>query len=285
MEMECSMVAPDIMTDRDAPSQINLPPDAESMTQDEINTHIFFMGEALAMANLALNTNETPVGCVLVDPVLKKVVARGMNATNRSYNGTRHAEFIAIDELLSSSFKLDCGSADETRGAKRKREENGSEADHGQGVGSEISRRGYGPEDMKNLDLYVTIEPCIMCASLLQQFGIRKVWYGAVNDKFGGNGGVLNIHIGNGKFDNKETAEDIEEDSMEETGGGKRTQKGEGDYEVSGGWLREEAIVILRRFYVQENGRAPEPRNKKERILKLEVEPMIDPRIKGDEPG
>jgi tRNA-specific adenosine deaminase 2 len=24
-------------------------------------------------------------------------------------------------------------------------------------------------------------------------------------------------------------------------------------YEVSGGWLREEAIVMLRRFYVQEN--------------------------------
>jgi hypothetical protein len=27
------------------------------------------------------------------------------------------------------------------------------------------------------------------------------------------------------------------------------------DYEVSGGWLREEAIVLLRRFYVQENDR------------------------------
>jgi tRNA-specific adenosine deaminase 2 len=50
----------------------------------------------------------------------------------------------------------------------------------------------------------------------------------------------------------------------------------EGDYEVSGGWLREEAIVMLRRFYVQENGRAPEPRGKKERVLKLEVEPVGD---------
>lgn len=26
-------------------------------------------------------------------------------------------------------------------------------------------------------------------------------------------------------------------------------------FEVSGGWLREEAIMLLRRFYVQENGR------------------------------
>merc|ERR1711977_228914 len=48
----------------------------------------------------------------------------------------------------------------------------------------------------------------------------------------------------------------------------------EGDYESHGGWLREEAIVMLRRFYVQENERAPEPRAKKDRVLKLEVEPI-----------
>lgn len=39
-------------------------------------------------------------------------------------------------------------------------------------------------------------------------------------------------------------------------------------YEVSGGWLREEAIMMLRRFYVQENGKAPVPRPKKERVLR-----------------
>ncbi|KAB8295825.1 hypothetical protein EYC80_008647 [Monilinia laxa] len=263
-------------------SQINLPPDAKSMTQDEIDTHMFFMREALAMANLALNTNETPVGCVLVDPVLKKVVARGMNATNRSYNGTRHAEFIAIDELLSSSSKVCSGGANEYRGGKRKREGDGNEDYHKERDKVENNRCIYGPEDMRKLDLYVTIEPCIMCASLLQQFGIRKVWYGAVNDKFGGNGGVLNLHIGNGKFDGNEATKEEKEEKKDNEG---IIEKQEGDYEVSGGWLREEAIVILRRFYVQENERAPEPRNKKERVLKLEVEPMIDPRAKGDESG
>ncbi|THV49935.1 hypothetical protein BGAL_0172g00120 [Botrytis galanthina] len=283
--MESSMITSDIISDTKASSQIKLPPDAKSMTQDEIDTHIFFMREALAMANLALKTNETPVGCVLVDPILKKVVARGMNATNRSYNGTRHAEFIAIDELLSSSPKVERGGVDESRSAKRKRGENGSEGNDEKGHESQSSTRGYGPEDVKYLDLYVTIEPCIMCASLLQQFGIRKVWYGAVNDKFGGNGGVLNIHVGNGKFDSDDAAEDEAKDCRNQTVEEEKTEKHEGDYEVSGGWLREEAIVILRRFYVQENGRAPEPRNKKERILKLEVEPMIDSRVKGDETG
>ncbi|CRK22983.1 hypothetical protein BN1723_018033, partial [Verticillium longisporum] len=43
--------------------------------------------------------------------------------------------------------------------------------------------------------LYVTVEPCVMCAGLLRQLGIRKVYFGAVNDKFGGAGGVFSIHL------------------------------------------------------------------------------------------
>jgi tRNA(Arg) A34 adenosine deaminase TadA len=43
-------------------------------------------------------------------------------------------------------------------------------------------------------DVYVTVEPCIMCASALRQYGIRDVYYGCSNDRFGGTGGVLSIH-------------------------------------------------------------------------------------------
>jgi tRNA-specific adenosine deaminase 2 len=66
-----------------------------------------------------------------------------------------------------------------------------------------------------------------MCASLLRQYGIRKVYFGASNERFGGTGGVLRVHE-------------------------REAGVGEG-FEVSGGWLREEAILLLRRFYVQEN--------------------------------
>ncbi|KIN07968.1 hypothetical protein OIDMADRAFT_37286 [Oidiodendron maius Zn] len=194
------------------------------------------MHEALAMATLALLGDETPVGCVFVHD--GKIIGRGMNATNRTYNGTRHAEFIAINDILSQ------------------KDPNGLPL--------------YGPEILADCDLYVTVEPCIMCASLLRQIGIRRVYFGAQNEKFGGTGGVLNVHLGNGK---RVLETDYRVDD------GKDASKGrcvEGDYEVSGGWLREEAIVMLRRFYVQENERAPEPRSKKERILKLEVEPMIE---------
>lgn len=42
--------------------------------------------------------------------------------------------------------------------------------------------------------LYVTIEPCIMCAGALSLLGIRQVFYGARNDKFGGCGSIMSIH-------------------------------------------------------------------------------------------
>ncbi len=51
---------------------------------------------------------------------------------------------------------------------------------------------------IKECILYVTVEPCVMCASMLRQLGIRKVYFGAVNDKFGGTGGVFRIHKNSG---------------------------------------------------------------------------------------
>ena len=72
----------------------------------------------------------------------------------------------------------------------------------------------------------MTVEPCIMCASLLSQYKIRKVYFGCQNDKFGGCGGVLDV---------------------------RNNGEGPPGYEVTGGILREEAIMLLRRFYVQEN--------------------------------
>jgi tRNA-specific adenosine deaminase 2 len=145
---------------------------------------------------MALKTDETPVGCVLVHE--NKIVARGMNATNRTLNGTRHAEFMAISSLLTGTGSQKPGEP----------------------------ARAFVQSDLRGMILYVTIEPCVMCASLLRQYGIKKVYFGAANERFGGTGGVFRINDCAG----------------EERG-----------YEVSGGWLREEAILLLRRFYVQEN--------------------------------
>ena len=42
--------------------------------------------------------------------------------------------------------------------------------------------------------LFVTVEPCIMCAKALNFAKIKKVYYGQMNDKFGGCGGVLKLN-------------------------------------------------------------------------------------------
>lgn len=48
-------------------------------------------------------------------------------------------------------------------------------------------------------------------------------------------------------------------------------------YPVYGGIFREEAIMLLRKFYVQENDKAPEPKQKKTRELKTEILPLERP--------
>ena len=167
---------------------------------EDLPTHQRFMRQALHMAETALATGETPVGCVLVHQ--GKVVGSGMNDTNKSLNGTRHAEFLAIAELLSS----------------------------------------YPPSIFPLTDLYVTVEPCIMCASALRQYRIRSVYFGCGNERFGGTGTVLSIHSDNGV---------------------------DRPYSSFGGLYRKEAVNLLRRFYVQENEKAPAPRPKRDRELNL----------------
>ncbi|KAI8352160.1 cytidine deaminase-like protein [Choanephora cucurbitarum] len=169
-----------------------------------------FMKEALIVAQEAYDHFEVPVGCVFVLDN-QKIIARGRNKPNESYNATRHAEIEAIDLILS---------------------------EHDKDVFSQV-------------DLYVTVEPCVMCASALRQVGIRHVYYGCGNDKFGGTGSVFNIH----------------KDSRLDT----TRSKG---YPSEGGFFYEEAVIMLRKFYVRENQHAPVPRKKTNRVLKTEVAPI-----------
>jgi tRNA-specific adenosine deaminase 2 len=147
-----------------------------------------------------------------------------MNETNRTLNGTRHAEFVAIAGILSKNpIKI-----------------------------------------LNETDLYVTVEPCVMCASMLRQYGIRAVYFGCWNERFGGTGGVLNIHSEYviALQSRCYLTLIIPSPSIDKP------------YPVTGGIFREEAIMLLRKFYVQENEKAPEPKQKKTRELKTEILPM-----------
>ncbi|KAI8951554.1 hypothetical protein F4801DRAFT_589587 [Xylaria longipes] len=271
---------------RETPPAPSLPGLIEPTTDEERaerEYHLKFMREALDMGDLALKTNETPVGCVLV--YRGRIIARGMNATNVTRNGTRHAEFMALSALLSRRESSDVAMTD---------------------INPDIDDASWGDIDPKDghiypygqklhpapiVDrsiisecvLYVTVEPCVMCASLLRQLGVKKVYFGAVNDKFGGTGGVFRVHMnskpvpipkdrpyqqGYGPQDlnliskGRAVALPREEDE----GDGGNVEPG---YPVEGGYLRDDAVSLLRRFYVQENGRAPQPRKKEGRAARL----------------
>ena len=46
---------------------------------------------------------------------------------------------------------------------------------------------------LEDCDIYVTLEPCIMCAGAIIQSRMRGCYYGAKNDRFGAHTGPLNL--------------------------------------------------------------------------------------------
>lgn len=122
------------------------------------------MALALFVAYRALMTNETPVACVFYNRKSGQVLSWGRNDTNRLLNGTRHAEFLGIDDIMAT-FSA-----------------------------AERSNPDFVKAYFSDVVLYVTVEPCIMCGLALKQLGIGMVVYGAANDRFGGNGTVLAVH-------------------------------------------------------------------------------------------
>lgn len=102
---------------------------------------------------------------------------------------------------------------------------------------------------MARTDVYVTVEPCIMCASALMEVGVRKVYFGCFNEKFGGCGSVLDLPALVRAADNATAPRPLC---------------------CEGGLGRDRAVLLLRQFYIQENTLAPEPRRKTGRKLKLD---------------
>mmetsp|Transcript_23038 Transcript_23038/g.36052 ORF Transcript_23038/g.36052 Transcript_23038/m.36052 type:complete len:152 (+) Transcript_23038:348-803(+) len=119
-----------------------------------------FMKLAEAEAELALAEGEVPVGCVIVKR--GKLVVGGHNLTNLNRDATQHAEMVAIDRIWKG----------ETEEFEEMRQ------------GALLSQ----------CTLYVTCEPCIMCAAALAMLQVNRVVFGCANDKFGGNGSVLSLH-------------------------------------------------------------------------------------------
>lgn len=186
---------------------------------ESLKSHYELMKYALRLANNALHTNEVPVACVFV--YNGKVISHGSNNTNDSLSGITHAEFRGINIIL-----------DKVKSSPH------------------FQKLYQKPEDIfKEIDLYVTVEPCVMCASALKQIGVRRVFFGCGNERFGGNGSVLKIN--------------------------KDCTTPENNYTAFPGFYRREAILLLRDFYTHENTHAPVPKSKKNRNLNKETFPEL----------
>lgn len=86
----------------------------------------------------------------------------------------------------------------------------------------------------KNVDLFVTCEPCIMCASFLQQIGVKRCVFCCDNEKFGGCGTVIDV-----------------------------AKKCNADFEVYKGLFADRAVKIFQDFYSQGNINAPDEKRKR----------------------
>ncbi|KAM9196493.1 tRNA-specific adenosine deaminase 2 [Mergus octosetaceus] len=165
-------------------------------------TRVAFMQRALDVARGALEVGEVPVGCLLVYE--GRVLGQGRNEVNETKNPTRHAEMVAIDQVLDWCQQ------------NNKNHE----------------------EVFSNSVLYVTVEPCIMCAAAVRLMKIPRVVYGCQNERFGGCGSVLSISS----------------DDMVDTGE---------PFECMSGYYAKEAVELLKAFYRQENPNAPKSKVRK----------------------
>lgn len=104
------------------------------------------MARALALARQAADAGEAPIGCVIVDEA-GEIVAEGANAPIASHDPTAHAEIVALRKAAAV-------------------------------LGNYRLKSG--------LTLYVTLEPCAMCAGAISHARIARLVYGASDAKGGG---------------------------------------------------------------------------------------------------
>ena len=110
-----------------------------------MRSDIEYMREALELAKIAASEGETPVGAVVVKKSTGEIVGRGYNRRETAKSPLAHAEIIALDE------------ASRTLGGWR----------------------------VLDCELFVTLEPCPMCAGAIINSRIERVIYGAKDYKAG----------------------------------------------------------------------------------------------------
>lgn len=104
-----------------------------------------FMRRALALAEAAARAEEAPIGAIIVHPETGEIVGEGRNASIGLSDASAHAEILAIRQ------------AGEKLGNYR----------------------------LTGLTMYVSLEPCAMCAGAISHARLSRLVIGATDEKGG----------------------------------------------------------------------------------------------------
>lgn len=78
---------------------------------------------------------------------------------------------------------------------RNRREEKQATASHAEMEAIAMANKRLGTWRLEECELYVTLEPCPMCAGAILNARIRRVWYGARDEAMGACGGVTNLFM------------------------------------------------------------------------------------------
>ena len=78
---------------------------------------------------------------------------------------------------------------------RNRREKKQSTASHAEMEAIAEANRTLNSWRLEDCELYVTLEPCPMCAGAILNARIRRVWYGARDEAMGACGGVTNLFM------------------------------------------------------------------------------------------
>lgn len=104
-----------------------------------------FMRAALHEAQAAATAGEAPIGAVIVDPATDSIIAAAGNAPISTHDPSGHAEIRAM----------------------------------------RLAAETIGNYRLTGLELYVTLEPCAMCAGAISHARIGRLVFGATDPKGG----------------------------------------------------------------------------------------------------
>ncbi len=104
-----------------------------------------YMRQALNLAKQAETADEIPIGCLIVNPADDTIIAATHNLSQHSEDATAHAEILAIREAC----------------------------------------RKLGQNRLRDMDIYVTLEPCTMCAAAISFARCHHLYFGAYDTKGG----------------------------------------------------------------------------------------------------